>query len=352
MLSNTYHADPSLAPVIALVRAGKPHLLNTITLRKLLPYCRGYLLYKSRFVVMPSTRYMLLKTVLAAVEAIPPVRDFANSWAINRVVKRARSRPHPLSTLHDYTSWDGLTDKRWSGRPLPFTLRADPSVAWDAPWNKPNWITTEFSLLYRWHALIPDQITWNETAIPVGKTFMDNKLLTNQGLLASFTQMSTQQAAELGPRNTASPLLQIEIDSPKQGRLCTLASYSDYCDYLGINRPYSMDAISSDPEVAALLRGFLPPRDVDFHMGPFCENRVPNSPLPGLILSFVALDAFSQALTNPLLSREVFKPTTFSDVGWDVIGSTNRLRDVVDRNVSGGAGETFISFTRANWHPE
>ena len=579
MLPNTYHADPRLAPVIALAGAGKPDPPNTITLRKLLPYCRGCLLSQFRFVAMPSTRYMLLKTVLAAVEAIPPIRDFANSWAINRVVKRARSRPHPLSTLHDYTSWDGLTDKRWSGRhlpprprpnppdpatlsvlfarkdgtqrlcpkstclfpafaqyltdgfirtesagfvrdacddvatgdpddqtrlkrnssnheidlcplygrtraqtralrlnseemgekgrlksqrindeeyapyyykngavdpqfavldpplgqsnldpdrlsrlfafggdransvpqvammntvflrehnrlaglieaahpdwddervfqtarntvivvfikivvedyinhisPLPFTLRADPSVAWDAPWNKPNWITTEFSLLYRWHALIPDQITWNETAIPVGKTFMDNKLLTDQGLLASFAQMSTQQAAELGPRNTASPLLHIEIDSIKQDRLCALASYSDYCDYLGINRPYSMDAISSDPEVAALLRDFYDhPRDVDFHVGLFCEDRVPNSPLPGLILSFVALDAFSQALTNPLLSREVFKPTTFSDVGWDAIRSTSRLRDVVDRNVAGGAGETFISFTRANWQPE
>ena len=148
--------------------------------------------------------------------------------------------------------------------PLPFTLRADPSVAWDAPWNKPNWITTEFSLLYRWHALIPDQITWNKTAIPVGKTLMDNKALTDQGLLASFAQRSTQQSAELGPRNTAPPLLHIYIAFIKQDRLCALASYSGYCDYLGINR----------------------------------------------------------------------------------------LRDVVDRTVAGGVGETFISFTHTNWQPE
>ena len=44
--------------------------------------------------------------------------------------------------------------------PIAFKIRADPSGAWNAGWNKPNWITTEFSLLYRWHALVPDRITW------------------------------------------------------------------------------------------------------------------------------------------------------------------------------------------------
>lgn len=44
--------------------------------------------------------------------------------------------------------------------PLPFNLVADPSVAWAADWNRPNWITAEFSLLYRWHSLMPDAIQW------------------------------------------------------------------------------------------------------------------------------------------------------------------------------------------------
>ncbi|MBY5935243.1 heme peroxidase [Tateyamaria omphalii] len=237
--------------------------------------------------------------------------------------------------------------------PLPFTLRADPSVAWNAPWNKPNWITTEFSLLYRWHALIPDALKWGGEARPVASTFMNNALLMDGGLLSAFEGISATQAAELGPCNTAEPLLHIEVASIQQDRDCALASFSDYCDYMSQRRPANFEAISSDPDVAGMLRDLYDgPRDVDFHVGLFCEDRVPNSPLPNLVLKFVALDAFSQALTNPLLSRHVFKRSTFSGPGWRAINRTQTLRDVVDRNVEGGAGDTFIGMTRPEWRPE
>ena len=237
--------------------------------------------------------------------------------------------------------------------PLPFSLRADPSVAWNAPWNKPNWITTEFSLLYRWHALIPDALTWGGTSYPVQQTFMNNSLLIDNGMLSAFAGISATQAAELGPRNTADPLLHIEVASIEQDRTCALASFSDYCDYMSQLRPATFEAISSDPDVAGMLRDFYDgPRGVDFHVGLFCEDRVPNSPLPSLVLKFVALDAFSQALTNPLLSRHVFKRSTFSGPGWSAINRTQTLRDVLDRNVQGGAGDTFIGMTRPEWTPE
>ncbi len=237
--------------------------------------------------------------------------------------------------------------------PLPFTLRADPSVAWRAHWNKPNWITTEFSLLYRWHALIPDQINWGDELVPVQKTFMNNALMLKTGLLKGFEGICKTQAGELGPRNTADPLLHIEVASILQDRMCRLAGFSDYCNYMSQERPTSFEAISSDPEVAGKLAEFYRrPRDVDFHVGLFCEDRVPNSPLPNLVLVFVALDAFSQALTNPLLSEHIFKRRTFSTPGWEAIHATQTLRDVLDRNVKGGIGDTFIAMTRAEWEPE
>lgn len=237
--------------------------------------------------------------------------------------------------------------------PLPFTLRADPSVAWKAPWNKPNWITTEFSLLYRWHALIPDRINWGGELVPVQETFLNNQRLLDIGLLTGFAGICQTRAAELGPRNTSDALLHIEIASIIQDRKCDLASFSDYCNYMSQDRPVSFKAISSDPDVSERLAElYEKPRDVDFHVGLFCEDRVPNSPLPNLVLVFVALDAFSQALTNPLLSEHVFKRSTFSGPGWSTIKKTSTIRDVLDRNVAGGVGDTFIAFTRAEWVPE
>ncbi|MEM8824865.1 MAG: peroxidase family protein [Pseudomonadota bacterium] len=237
--------------------------------------------------------------------------------------------------------------------PLPFHLKADPSVAWDAPWNKPNWITTEFSLLYRWHALIPDRMTWDGDLLPVTSLVQNNLPLIKRGLLGAFADVSATRAAELGPQNTAEHLLKVEQKSVEQDRFCELAGFSDYCDYLQLQRPFSFKDISSTPEVADMLAQFYDrPRDVDFHVGLFCEDRVPNSPLPNLVLRFVALDAFSQALTNPLLSRHVFKRSTFSGPGWHAIKSTQSLRDVLDRNVDGGVGNAFVGMTRGAWVPE
>lgn len=528
------------------------------------------------------SRYKIQKVLFSIVEAIPPLAEFANRWAINRVVKRARARPHPLSTVHEYVSWRGLTDRRWSGRhlppdprepkpdvealvdlfrredgkqrlcpkstclfpafaqyltdgflrtetdeiisddekkihppddidpatrlrrntsnheidlctlygrtyrqtmalrscsekagergrlksqqlngeeyppflypdggpdphpefadldpplgqsdqpkekraklfavggdrvnsapqtamlntlllrehnrlaaeveeahpdwddtrvfetarntvivlfikivvedyinhisPLPFTLRADPAVAWKAAWNKPNWITTEFSLLYRWHALIPDEMEWGGKKHPLAQTLGDNGLVIDDGLLQSFINVSATPAAELGPRNTAEALLDVERASILQDRACDLAGFSDYCAYLQQTRPFAFDRISTRPEVVEILKAqYDSPRDVEFFVGLFCEDRVPNSPLPNLVLVFVALDAFSQALTNPLLSEHVFKPSTFSAPGWRAIQRTTTLRDVLDRNTPGGIGDAFVGMTRRDWQPK
>ena len=234
--------------------------------------------------------------------------------------------------------------------PVPIPFRVDPSVAWNAPWNKPNWITAEFSLLYRWHSLIPDKMTWNGKSYEVQSTLMNNALLLDAGLVTAFADMSAQPAGQLGAFNTNKALLDFEVKAIKQGQLCNLDSYANYREYVSLERPRKFSDISKDAKVIEFLKAnHSSPEDIDFYIGLFAEDTGNNSPLPPLLLRMVAVDAFSQALTNPLLSEHVFNPNTFSKIGWDIIQSTNSLRDILDRNSPNGVGNARINMTLSGW---
>ncbi|MBL8818542.1 MAG: ATP-binding cassette domain-containing protein [Planctomyces sp.] len=61
----------------------------------------------------------ILKPLSRLVRAWPWLRRKVNAYAINGIVNVSRHRPHPWSTIHDYVSWDSLTDRQWSARHLP-----------------------------------------------------------------------------------------------------------------------------------------------------------------------------------------------------------------------------------------
>jgi Animal haem peroxidase len=234
--------------------------------------------------------------------------------------------------------------------PLPFSLRADPSVAWTASWNRPNWITAEFSLLYRWHSLMPDTIAWPGGNIAIGDFILDNRPLLNVGLDAAFSAAAGQPAGELGAFNTAAALLPIEILAVEQARSNRLDTYNKYRQAFGMPAAASFSDISTDPKVVALLKDlYVVPDNVEFYPGLFAEDRMQDSPLPGLLMRMVAVDAFSQALTNPLLSEHVFNASTFTPWGLDLINSTSKLGDILARNVP-ARGPTPIEMTQATWH--
>jgi len=234
--------------------------------------------------------------------------------------------------------------------PVPFKLRADAVVGYKARWYRTNWITTEFSLLYRWHSLLPDKVRWNGALHDVGTTLFRNDLMLATGLVEAFAGFGAEPAGQLGAENTADDLMGIEQRSIGQGRLCDVAPYADYRAYVQLKRPESFEDVTRNPRVAALLKQLYGhPSRIEFYPGLFCEDTVENSPLPPLILRLVAVDAFSQALTNPLLSEHVFKEETFSDPGWKAIHTTSSLADLLDRNAPGGLGGARISMTRPEW---
>jgi prostaglandin-endoperoxide synthase 2 len=241
--------------------------------------------------------------------------------------------------------------------PLPFSIGADPSVAWSANWNRPNWITVEFSLLYRWHSAMPDSIDWNGTPIGMRGFQVNNAPLIKSGLNDAFEIASAQAAGEIGALNTAKDLLPIERLSIKQARTNKLASYNDYREAFGMERAHDFTDITKNQDVQRLLKDlYTTPDNVEFYPGLFAEDQVKNGVLPTLLMLMVAVDAFSQALTNPLLSEHVWTrpdpskpwPDAFTEWGRGEIEGTNKLQDILARNVR-ARGARPVEMTRADW---
>lgn len=241
--------------------------------------------------------------------------------------------------------------------PLPFSIGADPSVAWGANWNRPNRITVEFSLLYRWHSAMPDTLDWKGQSIDMGAFQLNNAPLLTAGLNDAFEIASAHAAGHIGAFNTAKPLLPIERLSVMQSRSNRLASYNDYREAFGMDRATSFEDISKDGGVQAKLEQLYgTPDRVEFYPGLFAEDTIDNSVLPGLLMAMVAVDAFSQALTNPLLSEHVWTPApaekgwpdAFTEWGREEIARTHKLRHILARNVK-QRGTGAVEMTLAGW---
>ncbi len=245
-----------------------------------------------------------------------------------------------------------------------FKFAADPQVAWKAKWNRPNWMTAEFSLLYRWHSLVPQKLEWNGAAIDGTAMNLNNELLISGGLANAFVQVSANNATELGLGNSADFLVPVEAKAIAQARSNDIASYNDYrramdmesADDFGDIVGESDDPVESARRLALareLDRLYGEPDNVEFYVGLFAEPRNENGPLPDLLLAMVALDAFSQALTNPLLSHHVYgdpenRKLAFTPEGLVEIENTKKLRDILVRNAT-GTGERFVGMTRRDW---
>src|SRR5947199_234032 len=117
-------------------------------------------------------------------------------------------------------------------------------------------------------------------------------------------------------------------------------------------RATSFGHISGNPEVQqALKRLYGRVDNVEFYVGLFAEDVRPHSALAALIGRLVGIDAFSQALTNPLLAPPIFNSKTFSKAGVKIIDETKSLSDIVHRNIPDGGRRYAVSLTRLDIAP-
>lgn len=230
--------------------------------------------------------------------------------------------------------------------PYHFQLTADPAVCWRKYWNRQNWIPLEFNMLYRWHSLTPDRFAIAGQEIPATDLLFNHQPLVQHGLNAMMQAASNQRARQIGLFNTPDFLIPVEASTLQQSRDQRLASYNDYRQAFGYGRVRRFDQITGDPRRIEALQALYGDVDqVEFMVGLFAEDISPRSAVPPLIGRMVALDAFSQALTNPLMAECVFTPATFSEPGWRTIHETHRLQDILDRNTPPGTTPPRVTMT-------
>ena len=234
--------------------------------------------------------------------------------------------------------------------PYFFRLQADPGPFSNPRWYRQNWMAIEFNLLYRWHGLIPSRLRTGGEDLKVWDTVFNPALAPRHGLARLFADASGQRAGRVGLFNTDPVLQVVEEASVREARAVGLATYNDYREYARFPRVTEFDQISGDPRVQDGLRRLYGSVDrIELYPGLFAEDARPNSVLPSLIGRMVGVDAFSQALTNPLLAPRLFNAATFSPEGMQVIRATRTLSDLLHRNIPESPGRYLVTMTRSDW---
>jgi prostaglandin-endoperoxide synthase 2 len=234
--------------------------------------------------------------------------------------------------------------------PYHFQFRLNPTTIRKESWYWTNWMTIEFNLLYRWHSLVPSTYRIDGRNVPIKETLFNTEIPTRYGLGPLFEDASNQRAGRIGLFNTDPDLWDVEAASIHRGRAVQLASYNDYRAHCHMPRVTDFDQISGDPTIQAALREVYGNVDrVEFYVGLFAEDFRPNSALPPLAGRMVGIDAFSQALTNPLLAPRIFNEQTFSPLGMKLIRTTRTLSDLLHRNLPDPSRRYFVSMTHRDW---
>ena len=216
-------------------------------------------------------------------------------------------------------------------------------VADGASWNRSNWCATEFNLLYRWHSLVPDTVRVGGQELDAGDIRNNDPLVLREGVEALLTGASTSRAGRIGLGNTPAFL----VDSPGAAlpsleqrtvalmRKARLRSYNDYRERFGLRRLRDFDDLTADGALLARLRDLYGSIDrLEWSVGIFAEDYPDQALVGDLLTAMVGYDAVTQALTNPLLARQVYDASTFSALGLGIIETTPSLQQVVDRNVA------------------
>lgn len=217
--------------------------------------------------------------------------------------------------------------------PVRFPLMVVPGLAEKERWYRTNWIAVEFALLYRWHDLIPSTVSFGGETRDSSELRRNNAWLTSVGVGQACVDASKQLSGKIGLDNTPGFLLNVRKTSLNMARTCALAPYNEYRKRFGKEPIGSFADLTKDSKLAGKLQSLYGSIDnLEWFVGIFAEAYGESHMMGELMLTMVGNDAFTQALTNPLLAEAIHNADTFSEEGLAILEATNELADVVLRN--------------------
>jgi prostaglandin-endoperoxide synthase 2 len=237
-------------------------------------------------------------------------------------------------------------------------LTVVPGIAANKPWNRSSWIAVEFNLLYRWHMLVPDQLTTDDGPVD-SKTFLrdNNKVVLDRGLEWLMAQCSRSRAARIGLFNTPAFLTErrtpdhpaVEERSIALMRQARLQPYNAYRQRFGMPPLRDFAELTSDVALQRRLSELYGDIDhLEWYVGIFAEDHPEDQMMGDLLTAMVGYDAFTQALTNPVLAPQVFTEATFTRAGLKIIKRTRSLEQILARN----AADPASAYCRFTYGPE
>ncbi|MDN0075068.1 peroxidase family protein [Crenobacter sp. SG2303] len=212
----------------------------------------------------------------------------------------------------------------------------DNTYAEDQTWYRMNWISLEFDILYRWHGLVPDTVDVGGHKYPPPEFQNNNGLLESFGIRKLVEAASREQAGKVGLFNTPDFLLWADCMSIEMGRQFRLQPFNEYRKRFGLDPLRNWNALTRDPVVQKSLCSLY--KDIDqleFVVGLFAEETKDGALFGETLNTMVAVDAFTQALTNPVLSRNVYNAGTLTEYGLEQIKATPDLKTLAERNTGG-----------------
>ena len=222
-----------------------------------------------------------------------------------------------------------IADNRW------FVF--DPRFVEKEKWYRTPWVSLEFNLLYRWHGLVPDQITIDGRQYDHTQYLGNNEALEDLGVAAVIDAASRQPAGQISLGNVPAFMLGAEYESIKMGRDFRLRSYNEYRKHFGFDTLTSFSELTDDSVLQSTLKSMYGDiNKVEFIVGLFAQRHPKRRLYGDLLYAMVGYDAFTQIYSNPLLSRSVYTARTFTQYGLDLIDQTNSVKDLVLRNIPEG----------------